>query len=95
MGKDIPGIRASNQSAAMACCVACNTHFGIDHGGRHDVKRHIERTAHIASIGSVTFVQHQYACRCWLRNRQGDVCRDRVRDIHCQAQPAVGASLGC
>ena len=33
------GIRASNQSAAKAYCVACNTHFGIGHGGRHDVKR--------------------------------------------------------
>ena len=55
-----PGIRASNQSAAKACCVACNTHFGIDQGGRHDVKRHIERApgsdreraAHIAKAQS-------------------------------------------
>ena len=49
MGKDI---RASNQSATKAYCVACNTHFGIGHGGRHDVKRHIERTAHIAKAQS-------------------------------------------
>ena len=41
--RTFPGIRASKQSAAKAYCVACNTHFGIGHGGRHDVKRHIER----------------------------------------------------
>ena len=53
--KTFPGIRGSNQSAAKAYCVAGNTHFGI--GGRHDVKRHIERAAHIAkaqsSLGSI------------------------------------------
>ena len=27
-------------------------HFGIGHGGRHDVKRHIERAAHIAKAQS-------------------------------------------
>ena len=43
--RTFPGIRASNQSAAKAYCVACNTHFGIGHGGGHDVKRHIERAA--------------------------------------------------
>ena len=39
-------------------CVACNTHFVIGHGGRHDVKRHIgqhtsHRLSHVwaASIG--------------------------------------------
>ena len=46
------GIRASNESAAKAYCVACNTHFGIGHGGRHVVKRHIERAAHIAKAQS-------------------------------------------
>ena len=50
--RTFPGIRASNQSAAKAYCVACNTHFGIGHGGRHDVKRHIERAAHIAKAQS-------------------------------------------
>ena len=50
--RTFPGIRACNQSAAKACCVACNTHFGIGHGGRHDVKRHIERVAHIANAQS-------------------------------------------
>ena len=39
---------------------ACNTHFGIGHGGRHDVKRHIERAAHITKaqsrLGSIMFV---------------------------------------
>ena len=50
--RTFPGIRASNQSAAKAYCVACNTHFGICHGGRHDVKRHIERAAHIAKAQS-------------------------------------------
>ena len=92
--RTFPGIWASNQSAEKAYCVACNTHFGIGHGGRHDVKRHIGRAAHIHRTGSVTFGQHQYVCRCWLRNRQGDVCRDRVRDIHCQAQPAIGDEFG-
>ena len=39
-------------------CVACNTHFGIGHGGRHDVKRHIEWAAHIAGceIDKVIFI---------------------------------------
>ena len=46
--RTFPGIRVSNQSAAKAYYVACNTHFGIGHGGRHDVKRHIDRAAHIA-----------------------------------------------
>ena len=50
--RTFPEIRASNQSAAKAYCVACNTHFGIGHGGRHDVKRHIERAAHIAKAQS-------------------------------------------
>ena len=54
MGKDIP--RNSGQqpkcSEVQAYCVACNTHFGIGHGGRHDVKRHIERAAHIAKAQS-------------------------------------------
>ena len=50
--RTFPGIRASNQSAAKAYCVACNTHFGIGHGGRHDMKRHIERAAHIAKAQS-------------------------------------------
>ena len=35
----------------------CNTHFGIGHGGRHGVKRHIERAAHTAKaqarLGSI------------------------------------------
>ena len=50
--RTFPGIRASNESAAKAYCVACNTHFGICHGGRHDVKRNIERAAHIAKAQS-------------------------------------------
>ena len=50
--RTFPGIRASNQSAAKAYCVACNTHFGIGHGRSHDVKRHIERAAHIAKAQS-------------------------------------------
>ena len=50
--RTFPGIRTSNQSAAKAYCVACNTHFGICQGGRHDVKRHIERAAHIAKAQS-------------------------------------------
>ena len=51
--RTFPGIPASNRSATKAYCVACNTHFGrpIGHGGRHDVKRHIER--------AVKFGQHQ------------------------------------
>ena len=32
--------------------VLYSTHFGIGHGGRHDVKRHIERAAHIAKAQS-------------------------------------------
>ena len=47
-----PGIRARNQSAAKAYCVARNMRFGIGHGGRHDVKRHIGRAAHIAKAQS-------------------------------------------
>ena len=50
--RTFPGIRASNQSAAKAYCVAGNTHFGIGHGGRHDVKRHIERAAQISKAQS-------------------------------------------
>ena len=52
--RTFPGIRASNRSTAKAYCVACNrpTHFGICHGGIHDVKRHIERAAHIAKAQS-------------------------------------------
>ena len=48
MGKDIPRNSCQQSSAAKAYYVACNTHFGIGHGGRHDVKRHIDRAAHIA-----------------------------------------------
>ena len=50
--RTFPGIRASNQSAAKAYSVTCNTHVGIGHDGRHDVKRHIERAAHIAKAQS-------------------------------------------
>ena len=52
--RTFPGIRASNQSAAKAYCVACNTHFGIGHGGRLDVKRHIYRAGSTHRKGSVT-----------------------------------------
>ena len=59
MGKDIP--RNSGQHEPKCCedvgayCIACTTHFGIGDGGRHDVKRHIERAAHIANsrLGSI------------------------------------------
>ena len=43
MGKDIPRNSGQQTKCGEAYCVACNTHFGIGHGGRHDVKRHIER----------------------------------------------------
>ena len=51
MGKDIPRNSCQQpkcREGVGAYCVACNTQFGIGHGGRHDVKRHIERAAHIA-----------------------------------------------
>ena len=58
--RTFPGIRASNQSEAKAYCVSCNTHFGIGHGGRHDLKRHIEsRAGSTHHKCSVTFGQHQ------------------------------------
>ena len=50
MGKDVP--RNSGQQPKCSEGVLCNTHFGIGHGGRHDVKRHIERASHIAKAQS-------------------------------------------
>ena len=51
MGKDIP--RNSGQQPKCSEGVLCSyAHFGIGHGGRHDVKRHIERAAHIAKAQS-------------------------------------------
>ena len=55
MGKDIP--RNSDQQPKCSegvDCVACNMglRIGIGHGGRHDVKRHKERAAHIANAQS-------------------------------------------
>ena len=51
MCKEIP--RNSGQQPKCSEGVLCSyTHFGIGHGGRHDVKRHIERAAHIAKAQS-------------------------------------------
>ena len=50
MCKDI--LRNTGQQPKCNERVLCSMHFGICHGGRHDVKRHIERTAHIAKAQS-------------------------------------------
>ena len=52
MGKDIPRNSGQQPKCSEGALVACNTHFGIGHGGRHDLKRHIERAAHIAKAQS-------------------------------------------
>ena len=43
---------ATKVQRSVLYSVACNTHFGIGHGWRHDVKRHIEWAAHIAKTQS-------------------------------------------
>ena len=78
MGKDIP--RNSGQQpkcTAKACRVACNTHFGIGHGGRHDVKRHIERAAHIAKAQS----------------RLGSINRPRLVAAGCKIDKVTSAEI--
>ena len=65
-------------------------HFGIGHGGRHDVKRHIERAAHITKAQSRLGSINRFVTAGCEIDKLIDVCRDRVRDIHCQAQPADG-----
>ncbi|KAI0234163.1 hypothetical protein LSAT2_015649, partial [Lamellibrachia satsuma] len=39
-------------SAEKARCIYCNTEFGIGHGGRSDVKRHMEREAHTNAVAA-------------------------------------------
>ena len=54
------------------------------------MKRHIERTAHIAKAQSRLGSINRFVAAGYEIDKEGDVGRDRVHDIHCQAQPADG-----
>ena len=43
---EFPGIVSSKGNTEKARCVYCGTDFGIGHGGRSDVKRHVETEGH-------------------------------------------------
>ena len=42
----VPGIVSNKGNTEKARCVYCGTDFGIGHGGRSDVKRHVEKEGH-------------------------------------------------
>ena len=90
--RTLPGIRASNQSAAKAYCVACNTHFGIGHGGRHDVKRHIERPAYIAKAQSrLGSINRFVAAGCEIDK----VTSEEIAFASTNCRWPLATSLGC
>ncbi len=43
---EFPGIVSSKGNTEKARCVYCGTDFGIGHGGRSDVKRHVDTEGH-------------------------------------------------
>lgn len=50
-------IESSAKGESYAYCTICSANFGIGHGGRHDVKRHIEGSVHEGNAKSVTKTQ--------------------------------------
>ena len=93
MGKDIPRISGQQPKCSEGVlCTSCNTHFGIGHGGRHDVKRHIERTAHIAKAQSRLGSINRFVAGCEIDKVTSAEIAFMI--FHCQAQPAVGDEFG-
>ena len=45
------GVFQSKEGPTKAFCTVCTVYFGIGHGGRSDVKRHVENTSHSAKVG--------------------------------------------
>ena len=46
--RDFPCVTSSSRGADFAFCTACRSHLSIGHGGRNDIKRHIDTEAHKA-----------------------------------------------
>lgn len=45
-------IKKSTKGDSFVLCTYCNEHFSIAHGGKNDVKRHVERQKHIDNVQS-------------------------------------------
>ncbi|KAI0238969.1 hypothetical protein LSAT2_010280 [Lamellibrachia satsuma] len=77
---EFPGIVKCNMSAEKARCIYCNTEFGIGHGGRSDVKRHVEREAHSSAVADAkklagNSIASKFACR---RTKTAAVVREAL-----------------
>ena len=48
--REFKGIFQSKEGPTKAFCTVCTVDFGIGHGGRSDVKRHVENKSHAAKV---------------------------------------------
>ena len=44
---EFSGIKKSSKGESFVLCVYCNEHYSICHGGKNDVKWHVERQKHV------------------------------------------------
>lgn len=49
--EEFSGIK-STKGDSFILCTYCNEHFSIAHGGKNDVKRHVERQKHVDNVHS-------------------------------------------
>lgn len=50
--EEVSGIKKSTKGDSFVICVYCDEHFSTAHGGKNDMKRHVEQQKHIDNVHS-------------------------------------------